>query len=547
MGSEALSRPPFVRVSADFRGMSILNGVRSQASFHCGRLAFVSPLLVATLVSFGSASAQQTWSPMAGPSAPASAIGTNHPAYVWTGPPINRFLVWGGNNSSGMTNAGYSYDPQSDTWTPMTTVGAPSPRYYATAVWTGTEMIVWGGWGGGGSGALADGGRYDPIQDRWLPLSTFLAPSARQYHSAVWTGTQMFVWGGVGNGPNPVSTGGLYDPATDTWFVVTNSGAPSARILASIAWTGSKVLIWGGQTFGGLLNDGALYDPIQNSWQAMGGAAPAARTGGTAIWTGSTFLVWGGASALGFAPTLDTGGIYDPKSNSWTSTAMAGVPTARADHSSVWTGSRLVVWGGAYRDGLGADVFLDSGGIFDPAANVWSPTTRTGAPSPRIGAFAVWAETQMLVWSGYDLLVGYTTTGARWQAIPQGQVSLNTVTPCRILDTRISPNGPLAGPVLGPSERRTFDVSRGPCGIPASATAIIGNLTVTQPNAGGFFRIYSGNAGSATTSTVSFNSGGTRASSVIVRMATDGSGTIAIENVSGGTAHAILDVSGYFQ
>ena len=32
-----------------------------------------------------------------------------------------------------------------DTWTPTTLTNAPSPRYCHTAVWTGSEMIVWGG------------------------------------------------------------------------------------------------------------------------------------------------------------------------------------------------------------------------------------------------------------------------------------------------------------------------------------------------------------------------------------------------------------------
>src|SRR6266516_451621 len=36
-----------------------------------------------------------------------------------------------------------------DTWTPTSTTNAPAGRYRYTAVWTGSEMIVWGGLGGG--------------------------------------------------------------------------------------------------------------------------------------------------------------------------------------------------------------------------------------------------------------------------------------------------------------------------------------------------------------------------------------------------------------
>ena len=46
------------------------------------------------------------------------------------------------------------YDPDTRTWTPISDVGAPSPRDFAIAVWTGSEMMVWGGRGPGG--ALGD-------------------------------------------------------------------------------------------------------------------------------------------------------------------------------------------------------------------------------------------------------------------------------------------------------------------------------------------------------------------------------------------------------
>jgi hypothetical protein len=48
-----------------------------------------------------------------------------------------------------------------DTWT--ATTGPPDGRYQHTAVWTGTEMIVWGG----GSFGMNTGGRYNPITDTW--------------------------------------------------------------------------------------------------------------------------------------------------------------------------------------------------------------------------------------------------------------------------------------------------------------------------------------------------------------------------------------------
>ena len=77
----------------------------------------------------------------------------------------------------------------------MPTNGAPAPRSVHTAVWTGREMVLWGGFNGG---VLNDGGRYNPAFSAWAAVNTTGAPAARYYHTAVWTGTEMIVWGGYG-------------------------------------------------------------------------------------------------------------------------------------------------------------------------------------------------------------------------------------------------------------------------------------------------------------------------------------------------------------
>ena len=56
-------------------------------------------------------------------------------------------------------------------------------------------MIVWGGWLTRWP-PIDTGARYDPATDSWTPISIVGAPSPRRSHSAVWTGQQMIVWGG---------------------------------------------------------------------------------------------------------------------------------------------------------------------------------------------------------------------------------------------------------------------------------------------------------------------------------------------------------------
>ena len=162
-----------------------------------------------------------TWTPTSLTNAPDARY--LHTA-VWTG---NEMIVWGGSNGNGL-NTGGRYNPSTDSWTATSNTNAPSGRYGHTAVWTGSEMIVWGGFNG--SSYLNTGGRYNPISDSWTATSTTNAPAARQRHTAVWTGTQMIVWGGegcpIGCFTNP---GGRYNPSTDTWTATSATNAPAGR------------------------------------------------------------------------------------------------------------------------------------------------------------------------------------------------------------------------------------------------------------------------------------------------------------------------------
>jgi hypothetical protein len=134
-----------------------------------------------------------------------------------------------------------------DTWTATSTTNAPSPRHGHTAVWTGTEMIVWGGVDDSGN-PQNTGGRYNPSTDTWTATSVVNnAPEARASHTAVWTGTEMIVWGGNGCCPTYFNTGGRYNPATDSWTATSTANAPDARLIHTAVWTGSQMIVWGGQ------------------------------------------------------------------------------------------------------------------------------------------------------------------------------------------------------------------------------------------------------------------------------------------------------------
>lgn len=96
---------------------------------------------------------------------------------------------------------------------------------------------------------MKDGSRYSPLTDSWVALKQGTeVPDGRYHHTAVWTGEEMVVWGGYGDGEGLTNQGGRYSPATDIW-VFTNQGAnlPTARHGHTAVWTGTEMVVWGGQ------------------------------------------------------------------------------------------------------------------------------------------------------------------------------------------------------------------------------------------------------------------------------------------------------------
>ena len=89
-----------------------------------------------------------------------------------------------------------------DTWTPLDSSVGPTARTEHTMIWTGSEVIIFGGRSAYDSypgGYLNTGARYDPKTGAWEGLATEQAPSPRSLHMAVWTGKEMIVWGGNTN------------------------------------------------------------------------------------------------------------------------------------------------------------------------------------------------------------------------------------------------------------------------------------------------------------------------------------------------------------
>ncbi len=329
---------------------------------------------------------------------------------VWTG---TEMIVWGVGNTGGR------YNPSTDSWTLTSTgVNVPSGRRNHSAVWTGAEMIVWGGYEIQPGVETNTGGRYLPSTDTWVATSTGRGdvPTARWGHTAVWTGTEMIVWGGRSASSTALNTGGRYSPSTDTW-VATSTGAnvPATRSSHIAVWTGTRMIVWGSQ-LGVNSNTGARYDPSTDSWLAtsMGANLPSWRSGPAVVWTGTELIVWGGY----FGGPLSTGGRYNPITDSWLATSIdANTPSPRSGHSAVWTGAEMIIWGG-----YGSSSYAIGGGRYRPSTSSWmAPPTGANAPSSRQLHTAVWTGKEMIVWGGYGGT--YENTGGRYAPLTNSWTS----------------------------------------------------------------------------------------------------------------------------
>ena len=356
---------------------------------------------------------------------------------VWTGEEIILWGTEGGSGSDPSTTKGIKYNPTTDSWSDVSNIGAPSLRMFHSAVWTGEEMIIWGGSEGQFEPDLNTGGKYNPVTDTWTEISSINAPTPRADHEAVWTGSEMIIWGGEYNTQPEVNPGGkynpendlwtpislnpfknysnrrssvwtgskmivwhtvgsIYDPETDSWTEVSNENAPSHRGGFSNVWTGDEMIIWGGSR-GLAVNTGGRYHPESNTWLATptSGGLNSPRIEYTTVWTGAEMILWGGnPGSLG----SNVGEAFDPVTSTWRYTSLENAPDARYEHSAVWTGSKMIIWGGRsiIEDQLG-----NTGGIYDPITDNWEPMMDSPISEGRRNHKAILAENQMLVWSGF--------------------------------------------------------------------------------------------------------------------------------------------------
>jgi hypothetical protein len=150
--------------------------------------------------------------------------------------------------------------------------------------------------------------------------------------------------------------------------------------------------------------------------------------------------------------------------------------------------------------------------------------------------------------AGYDGPTGLGTpngTAAFTVPAPPTGATYVPLTPARILDTRDGTGGLSTTPFTS-NVARTFQVT-GHGGVPSGATAVTGNLTVTQQTNPGYLYVGPAPTNYPTSSNLNFPMNDDRANAVTVALGAGGSLSVTYVGLFGGsTAHVIFDVTGYF-
>ena len=267
-------------------------------------------------------------------------------ALVWTG---QELIAWGGCDPARPEDCyptldGFAFDPTTRTWRQMPS--APAGGIDPEVVWTGREALFFyaEGW-------KLKGVAYDPEIESWRTLPN--APLQPRFGAVyVWTGSEAIVWGGGRPEDDLAATGAAYSPISDSWRPVADG--PIGLNLTSGMWTGQEMLV-----FGSLLDHrnwaetdasvGAAYDPVTDSWRAIppSSLSPQATSG---AWTGDRMLAW------------DYGlkwQLYDPRGERWTRAAR--IPL---EPQECYPDSAVV-------DGLAFAFYCGDAALFDPKGSEW--------------------------------------------------------------------------------------------------------------------------------------------------------------------------------
>ncbi len=301
--------------------------------------------------------------------------------------------------------------------------GPLGERFSADVIWTGEEMIVWGGKESReGLASLVDGAAFDPAANRWRMLAKSPIDGSRATR-AVWGDEEMIV-------VSPDGSFG-YDPNSDSWRTIGIGVAPS-EWPDRMVYVEGKVFIWERTS---LISELTV---ATGQWQPIDVPDPAPEYADP--WFSSLTVVGDRLILTSIGGNYCSGKqIWHLDVDGWDSLPEVSLATetyadCSAANQTAAAGGDLVIWDeeshpakvysfelGHWRDiptiplggteGPPGPVEMDDdrfmvprwgeGAIFDATADTWTQVTLPGAGSD---VEIVWTGTEFLAWGVWETI-----------------------------------------------------------------------------------------------------------------------------------------------
>ncbi len=324
---------------------------------------------------------------------------------VWSG---KELLLWGGASGPGQADMradGAAYDPRSRRWRVLPPAPISGRTSAAAHAWTGQELIVWGGYERG-SRVIGDGAAYNPAANSWRRLAE--SPlGARADAVATLTGTEVVIVGGHGGDGRSDAAGAAYDPVTDRWRRLPAPPIPAGHEISYpfTVWTGSRLMVWWGWTHTEVEGNGIRigggfdrvdYDPAADAWSLAGPMEGRPHGINDVFWTGTELVI--PAAPPWCASTCPSSAGSDLMGGRAGPDGLTWTPTAHgpvddAGGPALWTGAAIV----RISESFSAGTRAGDTAAWDPATDRWFEL-RPAPLVPVPGTAAVWTGSEVLLW-----------------------------------------------------------------------------------------------------------------------------------------------------
>ncbi len=367
---------------------------------------------------------------------------------------LDQVVLFGGSGGASGDET-WVYDLSANTWTNVETghtwisgTNKPESRRYHELAYIGDDkVILFGGVLNGGSTRMNDTWIYDLSDNTWTEMTTIGAPSARFGTAMGYIGSdQVLLFGGHDN-TNKLSDTWIYDLSTNTWSSAITVTIPVGRYDHEMSYLGSdKVLMFGGDIDGAGCGDKTWIYSTGIGWTDMSPATtPPSRAYLDLAYMGDDKVLMFGGSC-GWPPGLTDTYIYDLSDNNWTIDANSTTPAPRhtlgLSETSMDGTSSIVLFSGNYSGGYYEDTWTFGGGDYPLPVELSSFTVE----ATNQGVLCEWTTESEIENLGF--ILERKTEGNTWYELASyktddgllGQGTVSYPTDYKYLDSFVEPN-----------------------------------------------------------------------------------------------------------